>query len=75
MNPEEIATHLAATRRMMARIEAGDALTLLVGSGATASAIELSPGYVETLRGDVMGGLRHREAWLLAALENRQVMG
>jgi len=67
-NAQRLLDHLASTRGMLARLESGAALTLVVGEGGAAAALHLSAKYIEGLRHDVVGSLKQRERQLVGDL-------
>lgn len=57
---QRLADDLAATRRILDRLDAGTALNVVLGSGAEASGLDLSATYLARLRRDIETGLRGR---------------
>lgn len=57
---QRLSDELAASRRLHDRMMAGESLHLTLGSGSSASGIDLSATYLARLRGDVLAGLQGR---------------
>ena len=53
---------------MLMRLEAGERLSLIIGTAGNESAIVLTPGYLAGLRADLIGALKTRIAENDAAL-------
>lgn len=67
-NAQRLLDHLASTRGMLARLESGAAITLVVGEAGDASALHLSAKYVDGLRRDIVGSLQQRERQIISQL-------
>lgn len=67
-NARLIAVARGSNKAMRDRLGADEKLTLMVGDGAAASAIVLSPSYVGRIRADLIAALDQRIAENEAAL-------
>lgn len=58
----------AATERLLGKLEAAEPLRLTVGTGGEAAEIVLARSFLDTLRADLVHGLRQRSEDLAASL-------
>lgn len=63
------ADELAEAQRMIARLERGERLSILVGSGLAAGRIDIAEGYADVIRDDLLTALRQKAARLSADRE------